>query len=191
MSPSPDLTQAEDAAKQSCLRLLTVRPRSRAELLHRLRADGVDEQMARRVLDRMEQVQLVDDASFAQAWVRSRQQFSGRGRRALVVELQRKGVAEELIQGALGEVDDEAEHARARELLRRKSRSTAAQGPAELLRRKSRSTAAQGPAAPAAAARRLTGLLARRGFAPDVVRSAVRAELATLGIDAEDLSYRR
>lgn len=174
MSPSPDLSQAEDAAKQSCLRLLTVRPRSRAELLQRLRADGVDEQMARRVLDRMEQVQLVDDASFAQAWVRSRQQFSGRGRRALVVELQRKGVAEELIQGALGEVDDEAEHARARELLRRKLRSTAGQG----------------PATPAATARRLTGLLARRGFAPDVVRSAVRAELATLGIDAEDLSYR-
>ncbi|MDQ2790879.1 MAG: recombination regulator RecX, partial [Actinomycetota bacterium] len=54
-------------AQGICLRLLTARPRSRAELADALRRRGIPEEVGEPVLDRLSQVGLVDDVAFAES----------------------------------------------------------------------------------------------------------------------------
>ena len=82
----------------------------------------VPEDVADRVLDRFTEVGLIDDAEYARMLVRSRQESRGLARRALAVELRRKGIDGEVADQALSQVDDDAEEASARELLRRRWR---------------------------------------------------------------------
>ena len=109
-------------ARTLCLRLLTERARSRHELALALRRKGVPEPAAGVVLDRFDEVGLVDDAAFAEQWVHSRHTGKGLGRRALAVELRRKGVADDVAGNALQELDVGAEEQRARGLVDRKLR---------------------------------------------------------------------
>ena len=67
----------ESVARTILLSKLTASAKSRRELADALAAKDVPDEMATRVLDRFEQVGLVDDAAFADTWVRSRQ--AGRG----------------------------------------------------------------------------------------------------------------
>lgn len=122
-----------------------MRAHSRAELADTLARRNVPGEVAERVLNRMEQVGLVDDGSFAASWVESRQQRRHLSRRALRAELGRKGLDREVIGEAVGEVDDEDEYTAALNLARSKLRSYARVEPH--VRR-----------------RRLAGVLARRGF---------------------------
>jgi hypothetical protein len=82
-------------AREICLRLLTDRARTRQELASALARKGVPAEAAAEVLDRFGEVGLIDDAAFAGQWVRSRTRHRGLGRRAIAVELRRKGVADE------------------------------------------------------------------------------------------------
>jgi regulatory protein len=131
-------------------------PRSRAQLAEKLTAQDVPAEVALEVLDRFEEVGLVDDKTFAEGWVHSRS--SGRGRRALARELRLKGVDDETAAEALDVVDDESQYAAARLLVQRKAGSTVG------LERAVRE-------------RRLFGMLARRGFPSDIVVRVVREEL--------------
>lgn len=83
---------------------------------------GVPEDVAERVLDRFTEVGLIDDAEYARMLVRSRQESRGLARRALAVELRRKGIDGDVAAEALTQVDDESEEAGARALLRRRWR---------------------------------------------------------------------
>jgi regulatory protein len=90
-------------AREICLRLLTDRSRTRKELAQALRRRGVPDDAADTVLERFDEVGLIDDAAFAGQWVRSRHTGSrGLGRRALAVELRRKGVADDVAERVLG-----------------------------------------------------------------------------------------
>jgi regulatory protein len=100
-------------AREICLRLLTDRARTRQELAHALARKGVPADAAAAVLDRFDEVGLIDDVAFAGRWVRSRHAHRGLGRRAIAVELRRKGVADDVAAEALGEVDAESEARRA------------------------------------------------------------------------------
>lgn len=108
------------------------------------------------MLDRFEEVGLVDDKTFAEGWVHYRS--SGRGRRALAQELRMKGVGEETAAEALEAVDDASQVEAARALVQRKA------GAMHGLERAVRE-------------RRLYGMLARRGFPSDVVVRVVREEI--------------
>ena len=81
--------------------------------------------MATRLLDRFEEVGLVDDDAFARAWVASRQPGKGLARRALAQELRRKGIDDEVAREALDEIDPADEEAAARVLVRKKLRTLA------------------------------------------------------------------
>ncbi|MFE6858608.1 recombination regulator RecX [Nocardia sp. NPDC057668] len=170
--PLPD-GGTEVAAKDACLRLLTDRARSRSELADRLATKGFSVEVANRALDRLTEVGLIDDAAFAQEWVYSRHTFSGKGKKALALELRRKGIDEEQAQEALSTISSDDETERAAELVRRKLRSL----PASLDREK--------------AIRRLVGMLARRGYNPGTAYTVVKAELegftfAAPGDDSEE-----
>ena len=158
----------EAVARKILLDQLTGQARSRSELAGKLARKNVPEALATRLLDRFEEVGLVDDAAFARAWVQSRQPGKGLARRALAQELRRKGVDDEVARNALEEVDPDDEVETARVLVRRKLRTVAT------LDRDVK-------------VRRLTGLLARKGYPAGVCFRVVREELDRLGDDTEDL----
>ncbi len=148
----------EQVARQILLRRLSDQPRSRAELAASLARRQVPAQVAERLLDRFEEVGLVDDGAFAQAWVDSRHRGRGLARRALAYELRHKGVADDVTHEALGSVDDDSERETARGLVDRKFAP---------LRRLDR----------ARAERRLVAMLARKGYGQGLAISVVRAAM--------------
>ena len=134
------------------------------ELAQALARKGVEEDVASKVLDRLDEVGLIDDAAFAEVWVRSRHNFQGLSRRALAMELRRKGVADESAEEALSTVDSDAEEERARQLVRKRLRSlTAADETAKI--------------------RKLVGMLARKGYAEGLAYRVVKDELRTSLLD--------
>jgi regulatory protein len=153
----------ESVARKILLDRLTGAPRSRADLEKALARKDVPDDVARRLLDRFTEVGLVDDEAFARAWVESRQRGKGLARRALALELHRKGVESEVAASALDELDADAEAAAARELVRRKLRSV------------------RNVPEPARS-RRLLGMLARKGYPAGMAMDAIREEL---GADEE------
>ncbi len=146
-----------------CLRLLTVRARTRAELAGQMAKRGYPDDAAQAVLGRLEAVGLIDDEDFAEQWVRSRQASAGKGKRALAAELRTKGVDDELIDSALEGIDAGAERGRAEQLVEHR------------LRRES-----LGDGEEPKVMRRLVAMLARRGYSQSmavaVVTDAVAAE---------------
>lgn len=153
--PEPD---PESVAHTICLRLLTTSPRSRAELADALRRRNVPEVSAEVVLDRLAAVGLVDDQAFAAAWVQSRHRGRGLARRALAVELRRRGVEAEAVAGAVETLDSDQELQRARDLVLRRLPATEGLPHAARLRR-------------------LSGLLARKGYPAGLIRQVVREAL--------------
>ncbi|MBM3390415.1 MAG: recombination regulator RecX [Betaproteobacteria bacterium] len=135
--------------KNKALRLLARREHTRAELANKLSGEaGRDEVDA--MLDRLQQAGLLSDARFAESLVAARGARYGAAR--LRHDLRVKGVAEEIIAGALPQ-DAEGEAARAREVRRRKF-----------------------GAAPADRAdyARQARFLQSRGFAADVIRRVLK-----------------
>ncbi len=152
-------------AKEICLRLLTARPRTRSELRQSLLRKEITEEVADQVLDRLDEVGLIDDAAFAEVWVRSRHTYQGLGRRALSMELRRRGVADDVAKEAVATVDPEAEETRARELVRKRLRTLPATADEQ------------------SRVRKLVGMLARRGYSSSLAYQVVRDELQAAGQD--------
>ncbi|AOS62512.1 regulatory protein RecX [Actinoalloteichus hymeniacidonis] len=153
-------------ARDYCLRLLTARPRTRAELDQALVRREVDPEIIEQVLGRLDEVGLIDDQAFADMWVRSRHTHQGLGRRALLEELRRKGVAADVANEAAQSLDRDAEEERARQLVQRKLSASA--GADERTR-----------------IRRLVAMLARKGYPQGLAFQVVREELANEGTDGE------
>ncbi|MCA1981990.1 regulatory protein RecX [Nocardioides nematodiphilus] len=156
----------ESVARKILLDQLTGQARTRKELADRLAKKLVPQEIADRLLDRFEEVGLVDDAAFARLWVDSRQSGKGLARRALAQELRRKGVADDVAREALDEVDPEDEEAAARALVAKKIRSL-------------------GRFDDVTKTRRLVGMLARKGYPPGMAMSIVREAVRSVG--EEDL----
>jgi len=159
--PSTSELSREEQARNLCLRLLTARARTRAELEGQLAKRGYPYDVSKRVLDRLTQVGLIDDADFAEQWVRSRRANAGKGKRALAAELRTKGVDNDVITAALDGIDAGAERQRAEKLVR------------DRLRREK-----LGDDDDAKIARRLAGMLARRGYNQTMAFDVVKDELA-------------
>lgn len=160
----PSELSREEQARALCLRLLTARARTRAELAGQLTKRGYPDDVSERVLDRLAEVGLVDDADFAEQWVQSRRANAGKGKRALAAELRNKGVDNDVITAALSDIDAGAERERAEQLVRAKLRREELSDDNDMK-----------------VARRLVGMLARRGYnqtmAFDVVRTEMDLEL--------------
>ncbi|MGO9163344.1 MAG: regulatory protein RecX [Streptosporangiaceae bacterium] len=158
----------EAVARQICLRLLAAAPRTRAQLATALARRGVPEEAAEAVLARYADVGLIDDATFAGAWVESRHQGRGLAGRALAAELRQRGVASGDIEAALDQLAPEQELQTARALVVRRLAATAGQPmPARI--------------------RRLMGMLARKGYSSSLAYRVVREALEHEGTDPSGL----
>ena len=173
--PEPDATQhdlgptadPESVARTIVLTKLTTQARSRHELAEALAAKAVPDEVSTAVLDRFEELGLVDDTAFAQAWVESRQAGRGLSRRMLRQELRRKGVDDEVISESLESLGPEAEVAAARRLVERKLTATRNLDPAVRYRR-------------------LTAMLARKGYPAGVALRVVREAIADESADSQE-----
>jgi regulatory protein len=154
----------ESAVKERCLKLLAQQPRTRAELERSLARAGAPDDAVAAVLDRLSQVGLVNDTTYAQAYVRTGVGVRRRGTRNLKAELRGRGVAPEIIELAAAEVDEDDERATALALARRRAQSLARLAP-EVRRR------------------RLTGLLLRRGFSGSLVTEVLAQVLSEPAFD--------
>src|SRR5512135_1256731 len=123
------------AARGFCLRLLSVAPRTRAELASALDRKGVPANVAEEVLGRFAEVGLIDDVAFASAWVESRHYSRGLARRALAAELRQRGVGDDEVRDAIGELDPQQEAATARRLVDAKLAASRGQAPRVRTRR--------------------------------------------------------
>jgi len=156
--------EAWKKAKEICFDLLAARPRTKDELRQALRRKGFDEELREALLGKLDNAKLVDDAAFAEQWVRSRHTYQGLARSALVAELKRKGVDGDVAKRAAGEIDRETEEQRAREIVRKRLRSMTRLDEA-------------------ATTRRLLGTLARKGYSQGLAYAVVRDELKNAGAE--------
>ncbi len=95
-----------DRAKNNALHLISLRPRSVVEVRRRLQQKKYDGATIEQVIAELEAVELLDDNAFAQFWVEQRDTFKPRSRMALQHELRQKGVAREIIESALADLDE-------------------------------------------------------------------------------------
>jgi regulatory protein len=167
-SPSEaEVGDLEEQARQICLRLLTLAPKTRAQLAAALRRRNIPAEAAEAVLARFTDVGLIDDAAFARAWVESRHYSRGLSRRSLSAELRRQGIETEEIREAVDTLDPEQEVATARRLVEQKMGATRGQPPE-------------------ARVRRAAGTLARKGYPPGLVFRLIKEVLEQEG-SPEDL----
>lgn len=146
---------ADAVAKAIVLRQLSMAPRSRAQLEKKLRQRGCDDHVAARVLDRLTEVGLIDDEAYAQMLVRSRQSGKGLARRALAHELRKQGIDQDVAEDALGQVGAGDEHVKAEQLVQKKLRTMRG-------------------LTPDVQARRLAGMLARKGYPGELAWPVIR-----------------
>ena len=148
----------ESLGRKILLQRLTEQPRSRSELETALAKRNVPADVAAQLLDRFEEVGLIDDEAFARSWVESRQRTRGLAGRALAQELRRKGVDDDLVRDTVDDIDPDAERENARTLVRKKLRS---------VRNLDRQVQV----------RRLAGMLARKGYSSGLAYAVIREEL--------------
>jgi len=158
LAPDADPVQV---ARTIALRRLTAAPRSRAELRADLVARGVTPELADQVVERFTEVGLLDDAEYARMWVESRHRVRGSARSVLRQELRHKGIDDDVVGVALAQIDGDDERVRARALVDRKLISLSS-------------------AEPERVARRLAGMLIRRGYPAGLAHDVVREALAEL-----------
>lgn len=146
---SLSITEQIPRARDAALRLLAVRERSRAELRTRLRTRGFHGDAIEAVLDRLAETGLQDDRRFAERYA---EDSAGRGKAARLIqgELRGRGIdIETAAAAATSSPEDEYERALA--LARTKA-------------------ARMGGADAATKARRILGMLARRGYDAETCR---------------------
>jgi regulatory protein len=143
-------------AKNAAYRLLTYRPRSRAELKQKLVDKGFDEAIIEAVVDYLEKLGYINDRQFAEQWAAGRIRLRGFGRRRIEQELRNKGIGQDIIADALcGVFGTETELETARGVAEKKLNTM------NFMDRETRR-------------RRLAGFLGRRGFSFETIRKVLQ-----------------
>ena len=107
------VNDAIERAKQSAYRYLSYRPRSVKEVRQNLKKKGYQATTIEQVIDRLIELELLDDLGFARFWVEQRETFKPRSRRALRYELYQKGISSETVDQVVDDVDETAAAQRA------------------------------------------------------------------------------
>ncbi|GAA4853410.1 recombination regulator RecX [Luteimicrobium xylanilyticum] len=157
-----------EAARAVALRMLTGAPRTRRQISDGLRRRDYPDDVIDEIVERFTDVGLLDDAELAGMIARSQLAERSLSRRGIAAELRRRGIDDDDAQAALETIDDDAEDAALRELVRKRLARTAG------LERDVR-------------VRRVMGVLARKGYAPGPALAAISAEL---GAERDELAAR-
>ncbi|MCA9945602.1 MAG: RecX family transcriptional regulator [Anaerolineales bacterium] len=138
----------EEKAKNVAIGFIEYRPRSIAETRQHLQKKAYPDDVINRVLQRLEAVELLNDAAFARYWVEQRETFKPRSKMALQMELRKKGLDRAMIETAVADIDELAAATQAAQTKARRWHTL----PEADFKKK------------------LGGFLQRRGFSYDIVR---------------------
>lgn len=163
--------QSRQHARQTALRFLSHRPRTRREIRDRLREEECEESLIVDTLEELERNGLINDRAFAEAFIRDQNLRRATGSRLLRQKLLLLGVERDLVDDVLaGTAAPDTEQAGATELALKLAEQT---GPPRT------------PAERRNLRLKISSALARRGFTWDTIGDAVRKALADPEQDAE------
>ncbi|MGL4609548.1 MAG: regulatory protein RecX [Trueperaceae bacterium] len=132
--------------------LLSRHAYSKAQIKEKLVKKQVASEIVEKVLVKLEDYRFINDASYAEQYVESRQKR--KGRIALKRELQQKGLEEKLVEQTLSRLDDETQQETALELLKKQLHRFQKDEPRKRYGK-------------------MYTFLARRGFTSDVIRAVL------------------
>lgn len=124
--PKERRAKGPEQALSALMRLCARAEKSESDARRLMRGWGVPEADAEKVLARLIRDRFIDDARYADAFVREKLRLSGWGEYKLRTALQRKGIARETIDAALRQIDRTGMTDRLAEQLARKARNTRA-----------------------------------------------------------------
>jgi regulatory protein len=154
---------AIDRAIATAMRALDQRMQSSRELRTRLMRKGFDAETNDRALEKLSDYGYLNDERFAELWIENRLAHRPRGKRMLEQELRQKGIERQVVDETVAAMDID-DRAAALELARKRLKSVHGL-PIEEQKKK------------------LTGILARRGFDYGVIRTTLET---VLGEPAEE-----
>lgn len=148
--------QVEEKARNILLNRLSRGPRSKQQLRELLVAREIPEEIRELLLERFEDVGLIDDKKFAEIFARDRRNSRGLAIRSVAQKLREVGVSQEDAQQALEQFEDGSDLELATELLQRRWNSL------RVLDWETRR-------------RRVFGYLGRRGFGSSTIAAALQS----------------
>lgn len=155
-------------AKTIVYNQLAYSAKTRGQLRKKLQSEGFEAELIEPLLDKFEAAKLIDDAEYAETFVRQKSRTKKLSRAALRRELAERGVRGEEAENALAQRTDEQEREDAAELVRKKLRPGM-----DFSDRAEKDKVT----------RRLLGMLARRGYSSSISLSVIREELAAYGME--------
>lgn len=142
----------DDKLYNRALQYVVIRPRSTWEVEYYLKRKETDPLLSQQIVNKLSNLGLLDDVSFAQSWVASRRLLKPVSRRRLVQELRQKHVPNDIAEQVLAD-DETDERTTLRELVNRKRRQSKYQDNLKLMQ-----------------------FLARQGFNYDDIKSVLSEE---------------
>ena len=164
--PPESREKLEQRAKNILTYHLGRQMQTRSQLAEKLRKKEIPDDIAAAALDRFEELHLLDDAGYAETFVRSRHTERGLAKRALGYELRKRGIDDETAAEALSTLDEDQEAGTARRLVDSRLRATRG-------------------LEPQVRTRRLVGMLARKGYSGSIAFRVVKEALAEEGLDVD------
>jgi regulatory protein len=150
-----------EEAKQKIIRLLNRRIYSEKEIVDKLRQKGYDDRIVDSVVGELKQLLLIDDLSFARAFVSDRMRLKPEGSFKVAYELRQKGISKEIVEQVLREEQVvEGDSERALEIAGKRLATFAT-----TMDKKTKQ-------------RRLSDYLKRRGFSFEVIRNTLDSLLS-------------
>lgn len=133
LASGDELTEAElkrlkklsddDKIYAAALNYIAIRQRSRWEIETYLSRKKADQQLSTQIIEKLENLKLVNDEAFAKAWIENRKLLNPRSYRKLVAELKAKHVPDEIITKVLKK-DTEEEREILKMLIAKKRQQT-------------------------------------------------------------------
>lgn len=148
-----------ERARETAMRILASAGRSKKDLQARLESKGHSAEICEELVDRLEDVGLINEHETACMIARTRFSERGRSRRAIAEELQRKGFEQDAISLALEQIEPEDEREAVLMLARKRlAKDARADTPTRI--------------------RRALGHLTRKGYSPGISMACIREVLA-------------
>lgn len=142
-------------------RFLSYRQRSEKEVRDKLKERKAAPEIIEQIVLFLKEQKFIDDGEFARSWIRSRKNFRIKSKKAIKMELLKKGIDTEIVEGALqGDDDVEGINDKEQAIKLVKKRVLRYKGlPREEIYKK------------------LSGFLARRGFGWETIKASIDAVL--------------
>lgn len=139
------------------LKFLSFRPRSKKEIKDYLSKKKVNEEVASKIIQKLEELNFLNDEEFAKWLIEQRTNFKPRSSRLIKIELKQKGISEEIIDSQIsssetGLISNELE--KAKKIVESKIYKYKGLPKQEIFRK-------------------LGGLLMRKGFSYDVIKQSI------------------